>query len=412
MYEPHLNHNPEEQGPQEHAGSDFPPTSGPALATVTDAPIQADISPFESKQHYRAVKFLDPGHPVEGLRVASDNRIVCFSHEQVTVFDRQSDTIWGAAELPLADGRRHITCVEPLADGRIAVAMQGNGVSTIAAWEQRPDGWWISKPIAPHGSEQLIPLQSGALLSQSWGLRIYRREDDSRWSNSQLHWAEGTGALRNLRVSSSGMLAGSGVTEGMFGTKRSVVVQDGLSEDARPITLFPGLFARHGYNSDLAILSSNRIVTGTGEGAVELWENSGGSWDRQTVGASRRDSSYLRAYIQQIETVDESSFWFSCGASIATYAQETKPGSWSLTHAREHTGPFRRGMVLPDGRFVVPTMNHTLDIFGVRDGEAKLLESPYSHRGYVNAVGLLGAGRLVSGSADGTLVIWDGAPMR
>jgi WD40 repeat protein len=70
-----------------------------------------------------------------------------------------------------------------------------------------------------------------------------------------------------------------------------------------------------------------------------------------------------------------------------------------------HQGFVTAVAVLPDGRVVSGSHDHTLRVWDVESGQ--VLATLAGHQGAVKAVAVLPDGRVVSGSSDGTMRVWD-----
>jgi WD40 repeat protein len=275
------------------------------------------------------------------MAVLSGTRIVCGSTDgQLRVLNLET----GEVERTITIPAKHVSAVVVLQDGRV---VSGSEDGVVRVWD--PATGEATSTLAGHSGavDSLAVLPDGRLVSGSDDrtLRVWDIESGKivRVLEGHSVWVRAIAALPDGRFVSCS-----------DGTLR--VWKLGSDTGATPAGSY--------WVTALAELPDGRIVSGSGDGALRIWDKATGAITNtlREIGPS-----------ETIRTIEND--------AILAMA------------------------VLPDGRVACGTFDETVRVWNVETGE--LVNTLRGHSGQVDNVAVLPDGHIVSSSVDGTLRVWD-----
>ena len=145
----------------------------------------------------------------------------------------------------------------------------------------------------------------------------------------------------------------------------------------------------------VAVLSDGRIVSGSKDGTLRVWDSGGGACLHVLEGHS--GSVYCVAALPEGRIVSGSDDWtLRVWDSVSGECLQVLEG---------HSALVTCVVALPEGRIVSGSGDRTLRVWDSVSGEC--LQVLEGHSDWVDCVAALPDGRIVSGSFDGTLRVWD-----
>ena len=313
------------------------------------------------KRNYREVELIDVGSGVRSLQVLPDSSIISGDEDgRVCIWTKGIDGTWGREEL-----RGHtevVLCHQALPDGRI---VSGGGDNTIRVWTKVADGNWSSDELRGHDSNvwclQVLP--DGRIVSGSSDgtIRSWTKSPDGAWSHEKVvHYGD---LFKCLDVFPDGKIV-SGTENG-----KCCIFSPGSDAAWRGEEKHA---TRFGPVLCIQALPDGRFVSGSGIANCELllWTKGLlGVWSSQTVGQHNGAVLCLQAL---------------SGGRIVSGGCDHVLRIWSKPNA---------------------FLNRLAWISGNKHGNCEVLSG---HDNSVTCLQALPDGRIVSGSRDGTIRIWDG----
>ena len=340
-----------------------------ALAAKLEALAQWDrwdpnnLAPVVLKRNYREVESIDVGEQIDVMQVLPDGRIVLGgSLSTIQIWAKGTDGRWSGEELP--EHMPGVHCLQALPDGRIVFG--GEGV--IRIWVKDADGAWSNEELKGHTVTVscLQALPDGRIVSGGGdgNLRIWTKDADGAWSSEEL--------------------------QGLIDTV-----------------------------SCLRVLLDGRIVSGGDEGTLRIWtKGDDGRWSSKALQAHTE-------CINRLEVLLDGRIVSKGEKGTLRIWTERANGGWSGKELRGHFGWFKALQALSDGRLVSGTDDNSLCIWTepsvvpqknllsrlpwLKDQERRDCEvvQGLSSR-CVTCLQVLPDGRILCGSGDGFIRIFDG----
>ncbi|HET9894564.1 MAG TPA: WD40 repeat domain-containing protein [Streptosporangiaceae bacterium] len=287
------------------------------------------------------------------------------------------DTDTGQATI-LRGHANQVCAVTALADGRV---LSGSYDGQMLAWDLSDNS---SRRVGAHDRWCLAvaaPRRPGPLVSGSDDgvVRVWNADGPE------------VPHPRKVRMGVRALVVGGGTAYASF--DRAILRLDLASATHRP-----SLTGHRSHIDALAISSDGRLVSGSADKDIRLWDVASGS------------SRVLKGHTVGVDgltlTPDET--------EIISVSRDATWRRWSL--AGGTAGPVVRGRepfnaataVSPDGTLLVTaTQEHTIEVWDLRKGR-QVLPPLYGHSGYVEHLAFTPDGRtLLSGSWDHSLRVWD-----
>ena len=145
----------------------------------------------------------------------------------------------------------------------------------------------------------------------------------------------------------------------------------------------------------LALTGDGRVVSGSDDGTVKVWDLNSGQEQRTLSGHGGR----VRALA------------LTGDGRVVSGSDDGTVKVWDLNSGQEqrtlsgHGGRVRALALTGDGRVVSGSDDGTVKVWDLNSGQEERTLS--GHGGGVSALALMGDGRVVSGSHDGTVKVWD-----
>ena len=142
-------------------------------------------------------------------------------------------------------------------------------------------------------------------------------------------------------------------------------------------------------------LSDGRIVSGSDDNSLRVWDTSDGQCLQVLTGHS--------AKVTCVEALSD--------GRIVSGSDDNSLRVWDTSDGRclqvlaGHSRPVRCVVVLPDGRIVSGSGDHSLRVWDISGG--RCLQVLTGHSARITCVEALSDGRIVSGSVDNSLRVWD-----
>ena len=145
----------------------------------------------------------------------------------------------------------------------------------------------------------------------------------------------------------------------------------------------------------VAVLPDNRIVSGSGDHTLRVWDSLTGQYLQS-----------LEGHEEEVKCVAVLRDGKVVSGSVDNTLRVWNPLTGEYIQILEgHTGPINCLSVLPDGKVVSGSSDHTLRVWAPLTGEC--LQILKGHTGPINCINILPDGSVVSGSGDKTLRVWN-----
>ena len=303
-----------------------------------------------------------------------------------------------------------VGCVTLLDDGRL---VSGSDDMTLIVWTADDDGVFKKGQILSGHTDVVgcvAPLNDGGLVSGSndGKLFVWKKGDDEEFAIVQTLKSQYLEAVRCVAVLADGRILSGGEHAGLRVWKKGAMVQTLMRPSGRT-----------GHVQCVAKLKNGSIVTGHANKTLNVWETEGD--DRnfklvQTLGAAEQTGDGVCCVAPLTLVVNDDFLVSGTGGEFGigdnTLKVWEKECSYKNTYNRTalltlsgHSKSVCCVAQLDDGRIVSGSDDKTLIVWEKGDGgvEAQILSG---HTDGVSCVALLVDGRLVSGSWDGTLKVW------